>query len=213
MVEVILGRSLWSDLPRKLRLRQLIQRVVNLSHNRTSTSLLQFLLESHQASPIFFTLDENEIDFINKCLTIDPNKRPQAKDFMNHIFINDVTLPVPPYLPLIPTCFEKNQGRANSLDTSVFNTTSFMSDNSSLTNGGYFSPKETFNKLLKERRLSEVYYLWSLAGGDLMQELTNQGMVQSKAPISSMPAIVTHRKERFGQDKEILMLYSGKHRK
>lgn len=52
----------------------------------------------------------------------------------------------------------------------------------SLTNGT--------SSLLTERPLREVYYLWSLAGGDMELELRRAGLIQSKPPICSLPRSV-----------------------
>ncbi|XP_058821830.1 TBC domain-containing protein kinase-like protein [Topomyia yanbarensis] len=38
--------------------------------------------------------------------------------------------------------------------------------------------------------LSEIYYLWQLAGGDVQQELKKEGLVRSEAPILSIPNLV-----------------------
>ena len=37
------------------------------------------------------------------------------------------------------------------------------------------------------RSVREVYYLWSLAGGDVETELKKGGLVQSQPPICSLP--------------------------
>lgn len=44
---------------------------------------------------------------------------------------------------------------------------------------------------LSERAIDEVYHLWCLAGGDLEKELTNQEIIQSKPPISTLPKYKT----------------------
>lgn len=41
--------------------------------------------------------------------------------------------------------------------------------------------------LLSERPLSELYFLWWLAGGDVHSELKKQGLIRSKPPILSLP--------------------------
>ena len=40
---------------------------------------------------------------------------------------------------------------------------------------------------LMERPLREVYYLWSLAGGDPEVEMKKNGIIQSRPPICSLP--------------------------
>lgn len=39
----------------------------------------------------------------------------------------------------------------------------------------------------KHLSLSQIYYLWQLAGGDVQQELKKEGLIKSEAPILSLP--------------------------
>ena len=43
--------------------------------------------------------------------------------------------------------------------------------------------------LLGERLIQEVYYLWSLAGGDLVGELKKSGHIRSEPPICKLPRL------------------------
>ena len=52
---------------------------------------------------------------------------------------------------------------------------------------GVAPPEEEEVDYLSERAIDEVYYLWCLAGGDLEKELTNQGIIQSKPPLCTLP--------------------------
>ena len=40
---------------------------------------------------------------------------------------------------------------------------------------------------LSERPLQEVYYLWSLAGGDPEVEMKKAGVIQSRPPVCNLP--------------------------
>ncbi len=40
---------------------------------------------------------------------------------------------------------------------------------------------------LTERPMREVYYLWSLAGGELEAELTKRGIIQACPPVTILP--------------------------
>uniref|UniRef100_A0A8C5AAY5 TBC1 domain containing kinase n=1 Tax=Gadus morhua TaxID=8049 RepID=A0A8C5AAY5_GADMO len=55
---------------------------------------------------------------------------------------------------------------------------------------------------LSERAIDEVYYLWCLAGGDLEKELTNQGIIQSKPPLCTLPKFLLEDGESFGQGRD-----------
>ena len=164
-------------------------------------SIPQFLFDTQQAPTLFFSIPQAFIDFLTKCLTPNLGLRSLPKDLVDHPLIKDAIL-YTPYLPIIATCFETTKNRTANLDISKF-----THDLTDLEN--YNGEVETFGSLLQERNIHEVFYLWSLAGGDLMHELEKNGLVQSKAPICSLPQVTTKNKERFGQEKEILMLYSG----
>ncbi|KAG7278552.1 hypothetical protein CRUP_033420, partial [Coryphaenoides rupestris] len=55
---------------------------------------------------------------------------------------------------------------------------------------------------LSERSIDEVYHLWCLAGGDLEKELTNQGIIQSKPPVCTLPKFLLEDGESFGQGRD-----------
>ncbi|CAB1327327.1 unnamed protein product [Coregonus sp. 'balchen'] len=55
---------------------------------------------------------------------------------------------------------------------------------------------------LGERAIDEVYHLWCLAGGDLEKELTNQGIIQSKPPVCTLPNFMLEDGESFGQGRD-----------
>ncbi len=40
---------------------------------------------------------------------------------------------------------------------------------------------------MTERPMGEVYYLWSLAGGELEGELTKSGIIQTCPPVTMLP--------------------------
>uniref|UniRef100_A0A3Q0STP3 TBC domain-containing protein kinase-like protein n=1 Tax=Amphilophus citrinellus TaxID=61819 RepID=A0A3Q0STP3_AMPCI len=62
--------------------------------------------------------------------------------------------------------------------------------------------KDDDEDYLSERAIDEVYHLWCLAGGDLEKELTNQEIIQSKPPISTLPNFVLEDGETFGQGRD-----------
>ena len=43
---------------------------------------------------------------------------------------------------------------------------------------------------LAERLIQEVYYLWSLAGGDLEMELKRSGVIKLQPPICLLPKYI-----------------------
>ena len=200
MTEAIVGKQIWSDLPRRNSLPNICKRILHLTTIKNMT-IPQFLFDTQQAPTLFFSMPQGISDFLTKCLNTDASLRPTPKELLDHPFIKD-TITLSPSLPLIPTCFESTQNRTEKLDISIF--TQMLTDMH-----GQNAEVESFQSLLAERDIHEVFFLWSLAGGDLLHELEKNGQVQSKAPICSLPQVITKSKEHFGKEKEILTLYSG----
>jgi len=42
--------------------------------------------------------------------------------------------------------------------------------------------------LLSRRHISEIYYLWKLAGGDLEASLRKAGLIRQHPPITQLPS-------------------------
>ena len=63
--------------------------------------------------------------------------------------------------------------------------------------------------LLGERLIQEVYYLWSLAGGDLVGELKKSGHIRSEPPICKLPSIVAHEGAIFGLEHDSTLLFDS----
>jgi len=42
--------------------------------------------------------------------------------------------------------------------------------------------------LLSQRHVSEIYYLWKLAGGDLEGSLRKAGLIRQHPPITQLPS-------------------------
>lgn len=113
--------------------------------------------------------------------------RPTAKTLLDHPFITDHSppphlrcdsaAPAMPY-PILPSPFS-SLVRCSTLE---------IQNNSQQVSGGMVPDKEAHPPdHLNERPLREVYYLWSLAGGDLEVELQRVGLLPSKPPIFTMP--------------------------
>ena len=55
--------------------------------------------------------------------------------------------------------------------------------------------------------LSEIYYLWVLAGGDIMSELRRHGLMVSLPPVLTLPSIMLNEGHPLGLVKERCALY------
>lgn len=54
-------------------------------------------------------------------------------------------------------------------------------------------------KSIISRKMDELYYLWNLAGGDMIIELKKQGLIRSRPPILSIPNLVILLGQMFGK--------------
>ncbi|XP_011498464.1 PREDICTED: TBC domain-containing protein kinase-like protein [Ceratosolen solmsi marchali] len=62
--------------------------------------------------------------------------------------------------------------------------------------------EEMEDKLYKNvisRKMDELYYLWQLAGGDMLMELKKQGLIRSRPPILSIPNLIILLGQMFGR--------------
>ena len=55
--------------------------------------------------------------------------------------------------------------------------------------------------------LQETYYLWKLAGGDVLGEMTRHGLMVTRPPLLSLPKLVLAEGHAEGQGKERSSLY------
>lgn len=53
----------------------------------------------------------------------------------------------------------------------------------------------------------ERYYLWRLAGGDLLGELSKRGLMATRPPVLSLPRVVLAEGHPEGQHKERSSLF------
>ena len=71
----------------------------------------------------------------------------------------------------------------------------------------YESSTENEETALDVVTIDEIYYLWRLAGGDVLSELRKHGLVVPKPPILALPKIVLNEGQSFGAPKERCNLY------
>ncbi|XP_066591371.1 TBC domain-containing protein kinase-like protein [Prorops nasuta] len=59
--------------------------------------------------------------------------------------------------------------------------------------------EENMYKNVIVRKMDELYYLWQLAGGDIIMELKKQGLIRTRPPILSIPNLVILLGQMFGR--------------
>ena len=73
--------------------------------------------------------------------------------------------------------------------------------------GKFFRPAIEIEHYCLNTTLSEIYYLWVLAGGDIMSELRRHGLMVSLPPILTLPSIMLNEGHPLGLVKERCALY------
>ena len=112
--------------------------------------------------------------------------RPSASSLLTHAFITDHAMPQ-------RGGHSRSGGSLYPILTSPFQSIvrcSLLPIQTANSQEGGASPAGTTTSTsdhIRERPLQEVYYLWSLAGGDLELEMKKVGLIPSKPPIFSVP--------------------------
>jgi TBC domain-containing protein kinase-like protein len=182
ILETYLGCHIWPELSLKENVREIVRRVMTLAAPTNGDALSSLLaFSSFRALPQSKEMPSDLKEFLVKCLTVASKDRASAEELLQHPWIAHLySTHLSKKPPLLPGswCFDS----------------SFRSDHLSL------ALHDDINKLianmdadedhLAQRPLSEVYYLWTLAGGDLESELKKQGLIRSKPPIMQLPSAV-----------------------
>uniref|UniRef100_A0A3P9IIP4 TBC domain-containing protein kinase-like protein n=1 Tax=Oryzias latipes TaxID=8090 RepID=A0A3P9IIP4_ORYLA len=141
--------------------------------------------EEHGCLDTIKELPENVLDFLRKCLTFLPSKRPTPAELLGDPVFGGISCQYRPFQR--PVSLFSSSLRCASLE--------LPEDISDLC-------KDDDGDYLAERGIDEVYHLWCLAGGDLEKELTNKEIIQSKPPICTLPNFVVEDGESFGQGRD-----------
>ncbi|KAJ3614450.1 hypothetical protein NHX12_018022 [Muraenolepis orangiensis] len=147
--------------------------------------IVTVLAEEHGCLDTIKDLPENVLELLRKCLTFLPSKRPTPAELLGDGVFNEISCSYTPFQK--PLSLFSSALRCAHLE--------LPEDISDLC-------KEEEEDYLSERAIDEVYHLWCLAGGDLEKELTNQGIIQSKPPLCTLPKFLLEDGESFGQGRD-----------
>ncbi|XP_030206622.1 TBC domain-containing protein kinase-like protein [Gadus morhua] len=146
--------------------------------------IVTVLAEEHGCLDTIKDLPVNVLELLRKCLIFLPSKRPTPAELLGDEVFNEISCL---YMP-----FQKPLSLfSSSLRCAHLELPEDISD--------LCKEEEDY---LSERAIDEVYYLWCLAGGDLEKELTNQGIIQSKPPLCTLPKFLLEDGESFGQGRD-----------
>uniref|UniRef100_A0A3Q4H487 TBC domain-containing protein kinase-like protein n=1 Tax=Neolamprologus brichardi TaxID=32507 RepID=A0A3Q4H487_NEOBR len=147
--------------------------------------IVTVLAEEHGCLDTIKELPDSVLELLRKCLTFLPSKRPTPAELLQDPVFNGISCHYTPFQKPV-SLFSSSLRCAHLV---------LPDDISDLC-------KDDDEDYLSERAIDEVYHLWCLAGGDLEKELTNQEIIQSKPPISTLPNFVLEDGETFGQGRD-----------
>ncbi|XP_014670716.1 PREDICTED: LOW QUALITY PROTEIN: TBC domain-containing protein kinase-like protein [Priapulus caudatus] len=181
LLELLLGIELWS----KLNMASMLKQVICLLQSHEP---VQDIAHSHGVLEKLKNVPSSLLDLLTKCLTVKANSRPYPSDLLQHPVFAEEQLAKVPSINGLHLFTGKLRCRKLELPPV----------NDLLAEGEEAEDMPT--DYLAERGMDEVYYLWSLAGGDLENELSKRGMIKKKPPIFMQPNVVLQNGEPFGQE-------------
>ncbi|ELU03407.1 hypothetical protein CAPTEDRAFT_220004 [Capitella teleta] len=181
LLEAFLGSPLWPN----LTLQQIIHKILAFAKSKVDPIVL--ILSDHHGEEKFALLPNEIQSLISTCLTLSPKQRPMPIDLLSSSVFNALKSKEIPY----------------SNGFSMFSTNLRCQD---LEIPEYVEGTEEDHAkeedLLSERSIHEVYYLWRLAGGDLVGALTKAGLVRTRPPITKIANFTLDDGEFFGEGRD-----------
>ncbi|XP_040578650.1 TBC domain-containing protein kinase-like protein [Lepeophtheirus salmonis] len=189
LLTIRLKKPLWGS----SNISQIIRKV--MSFLTFEGSVLERIARENDAMDV---LDEMPFDlrtFIKTCLEPNPRKRPCARELLESGFFN-VDVKKWSEMSVFPTM------RLRCKDYILPSENGF--DQGKKVKETEEDKEETGLDVLL---LKEVYYLWKLAGGDIMSELRKNGLMVTIPPVLSLPKIVLGEGHMEGAPKERCSLF------
>jgi len=180
----VLLASILLDIPLlwpSAKIGQIVRKILSLGDCDSGAAVLEKISREHSCVGRIVTLPQQLLDLIHQCLEPQAHRRPSPQDLLNSdIFLNvsskDFTYR-PPVFPSMEVRSEKipwpNQ-KEKSEESSAINILT----------------------------VQEIYYLWQLAGGDIIAELRKHGLMVTTPPLLSIPTVVSKEGQAFGQLKQ-----------
>ncbi|XP_072171396.1 TBC domain-containing protein kinase-like protein [Diadema setosum] len=180
ILELCLGQQLWP----RATLSQILAKVMLLGKHGSQVHPLDTIVDEHggrqqlQKYPAALQL------FLRQCLSASPQQRPSAGELLRTEMLK-AREPSPLLAPSSLTMFRYQGLRCKDLELSE--------------DDEHIKDDEDH---LAQRPMKEVYYLWTLAGGDLEGELRKKGLLRSQPPICALANIVTDGGDMHGKERD-----------
>ncbi|XP_041457322.1 TBC domain-containing protein kinase-like protein [Lytechinus variegatus] len=181
ILELCLGQTLWpvATLP------QILAKVMLLGKHGEQKHPLDTILDEHGGRQMLEMYPSGLQSFLRACLSASPLERPSTAKLLE----SDMLVGMKPSELLPPsslTMFRYQGLRCKDLQLDT------DQDDS----------QEEDEDHMAERPMKEVYYLWTLAGGDLEGELKKKGLLRSQPPLCALANIVTDDGDMHGKERD-----------
>ncbi|XP_063955170.1 TBC domain-containing protein kinase-like protein [Lytechinus pictus] len=181
ILELCLGQALWpvATLP------QILAKVMLLGKHGEQKHPLDTILDEHGGRQKLEMYPSGLQSFLRACLSASPLERPSTAQLLE----SDMLVGMKPSELLPPsslTMFRYQGLRCKDLQLDT------DQDDS----------QEEDEDHMAERPMKEVYYLWTLAGGDLEGELKKKGLLRSQPPLCALANIVTDDGDMHGKERD-----------
>jgi TBC domain-containing protein kinase-like protein len=202
LLEVFMENHIYPDLFLKNGLKTLFTCLIRhvQTQQRGGVSPLMGLIETHGL--VNKPMDEPLRDYLEQCLQSLPSQRPSAQSLTTHPLLKplrDDTTGQLKYASL------RDPFQSIKCDYDKFEPFQPINSSMTLSEASAIMAEDH----LKSCSLEEVYFLWSLAGGDLKNELHKAGLIRKDPPILTFPSGMTNTNETLGGRKGIIHLYDN----
>ncbi|XP_053401999.1 TBC domain-containing protein kinase-like protein [Mercenaria mercenaria] len=182
LLELLSAKRIWADTP----LQEIVKNI--LKFLQSDCDPFDYVVNELKCDNTLKAFHPSAVDFLRKCLIVDPKHRPSPSELLHHeVFI-----------------LHKLQQMSPRNGFHLFTTKLRCKDLElpTLTD----SDKDYNPDHLSERSMEEVYYLWRLAGGDLEAVLKKVGMIKAKPPVTILPSLTLDNGEVLGQGRDQMEL-------
>ena len=166
-----------------LKISQILRKVTSFD---SSQDIVTRLAREFNCDNVIAKLPHQILDFFRASLNPNSSQRASIQQLLTMLNQNS------------PSCYENHYFPTMKLRCEKFSSPPMIED--------YNENENPIDALT----LQEIYYIWHLAGGDIMGEIRRHGLMVSLPPILTYPKILLNEGHAVGQLKERCTLYDPK---
>ena len=167
-----------------LKISQILRKVLTFQSGQTQ-DVVSRLVREFNCDSIVSKISDRMMNFFKACLNPNSDQRPSPKELLS--LLNQTC----------PSSYE-----TYSFPTMKLRCRDFEWPPEIASNDDEAADEENQDNPLDALTLPEIYYIWHLAGGDIMGEIRRHGLMVSLPPILTHPKILLGEGNAVGQVKE-----------